>query len=287
MSSESLILRVVRLLRWHKPAGRLILMIPALWGLVLACHSVGTFPPIDLTVVIVLGSLATSAMGCVINDFWDRDLDRAVERTRNRPFAEKSLSLWVGGVILIIASGCALLAATYLNRLSFGLCLGAVPIIIVYPLCKRVFALPQLVLSLAWGFAVLIPWSAVTKTLDLSAWLLWGATLTWTMGFDTIYALSDREDDLKVGIRSSAIFFGDYVTQGIGVFLGLTTLLLGYLGWEMNLTYPYFYGLALVSIGWLWQWTRLDRVVSPALYPQLFKENVVLGFILLGSMLLA
>ena len=279
----SIPLRIIYLLRWHKPAGRLILMIPALWALVLASRQQGMVPPLDLTIVIILGSLAASGMGCVINDIWDRDIDRQVERTRNRPLADKSLSLAVGVVVLAVAACCALGLATYLNPLSFALCVAAVPVIVVYPLCKRFFAVPQLVLSLAWGFAVLIPWTAVTRTLDYAAWLLWGATLAWTMAFDTIYALSDREDDRKLGINSSAIWLGDFAPQGIGGFYGLTALLLALLGITMHLGVFYFYSLILTTIGWGWHWYQLQ---SPTDYPQLFNQNVIFGFILLVGMIL-
>ncbi|MGL4879633.1 MAG: 4-hydroxybenzoate solanesyltransferase, partial [Waterburya sp.] len=196
---------VFRLLRWDKPAGRLILMLPALWAVFLAAK--GT-PPIPLVGVIILGTLATSAAGCVVNDLWDKDIDPQVARTKSRPLASRALSVKVGIVIFAIALLCAAILAFYLNRLSFILCVLAVPVIVLYPLAKRVFPLPQLVLSIAWGFAVLISWTAVTAKIEPATWLLWGATVAWTLGFDTGYALADREDDLKVGINSSAIFFG-------------------------------------------------------------------------------
>ena len=218
-NNESTFQKIVRLLRWHKPAGRLILMLPALWATVAASKTQQQLPPIDLLGVVILGSLATSAAGCVINDLWDRDIDTQVERTKNRPLAERSLSIQVGIGVLFVSGLCAFLLSTYLTPLSFGLCLAAVPVIAIYPACKRFFPVPQLVLSIAWGFAVLIPWSAVSGGLDRHAWELWTAVIAWTMGFDTIYAMSDREDDLKVGINSSALFFGKYVTLAISMFL--------------------------------------------------------------------
>lgn len=183
---------VIRLLRWDKPAGRLILMIPALWAVVLAAE--GT-PPLPLIGVIILGTLATSAAGCVANDLWDRNIDNQVERTQSRPLASRALSIKTGIVVGLVALLCAAGLASYLNRFSFALCVAAVPVILLYPAAKRVFPVPQLVLSLAWGFAVLISWSAVEGGLTASTWWLWGATVLWTLGFDTIYALSDREDD--------------------------------------------------------------------------------------------
>ena len=275
---------IIRLLRWDKPAGRLILMIPALWAVFLGAD--GT-PPVPLVGVIILGTLATSASGCVINDLWDKDIDPQVARTKNRPLAARTLSVKVGVVIFALALFCAAILAVYLNRLSFYLCVAAVPFIVLYPLAKRVFPVPQLVLSLAWGFAVLISWTAVSPTIELATWLLWGAAVAWTLGFDTVYALSDREDDLQVGINSSAIFFGKYTPDAIAIFYLITAGLMAYLGFEMNL-YPIF-GLTLMitAVGWSWQYWQLRQSNLPRqTYGKMFGQNVWLGFILLGGMVL-
>ncbi|MFB8788709.1 MAG: UbiA family prenyltransferase [Potamolinea sp.] len=158
-NSQPLWLTIIKLLRWDKPAGRLILMIPALWAVFLAAAGK---PPVALVGVIILGTLATSAGGCVVNDLWDRDIDPQVERTRDRPLGSRALSVHIGVVIALIAMGCAAVLAFYLNSFTFWLCVAAVPVIVFYPSAKRVFPVPQLVLSIAWGFAVLISWSAVT-----------------------------------------------------------------------------------------------------------------------------
>lgn len=273
---------VIRLLRWDKPAGRLILMIPALWAVFLAAEGK---PPLPLVGVIILGSLATSAAGCVINDLWDRDIDPKVERTKSRPLASRALSVKVGLVIALIAFFCALILAIYLKPLSFALCVAAVPFIIGYPLAKRVFPIPQLVLSLAWGFAVLISWTAVTGDLTMGTWLLWGATVLWTLGFDTIYALADREDDLKIGINSSAIFFGKYTPEAVGIFFALTTILMADMAVNLGLNLVFWIGLVLAAVGWLWQYIRLKKPDLPRpVYGKIFSENVMIGFILLVGM---
>ncbi len=285
-NNESTFQKIVRLLRWHKPAGRLILMLPALWATVAAAKSQHQLPPIDLLGVVILGSLTTSAAGCVINDLWDRDIDLKVDRTKNRPLAERSLSIQVGIAVLVAAGLCAFLLSTYLNPLSFGLCFAAVPVIVIYPACKRFFPLPQLVLSIAWGFAVLIPWSAVTGGLDRHAWELWTAVIAWTMGFDTIYAMSDRLDDLKVGINSSAIFFGKYVTLAIAIFLAIALSSLIVLGWELQLGYAHYIACAIAGIIWLWHCNRLSQAeIATELYQQAFGQNVWIGFIILAGML--
>ncbi|WP_269432863.1 4-hydroxybenzoate solanesyltransferase, partial [Crocosphaera watsonii] len=229
---EPTLLTIIRLLRWDKPAGRLILMIPALWAIFLAARGL---PPLPLIGVIILGTLATSAAGCVINDLWDRDIDPQVERTKKRPLAERSLSIKVGIIIAFISLCCAAVLAFYLNTLSFCLCVAAVPFIVCYPLAKRVFPVPQLVLSLAWGFAVLISWTAVTGKLENYTWVLWGITVFWTLGFDTVYAMADREDDQKIGVNSSALFFGKYAGEAVGVFFAITAGLWAYLGVIMHL----------------------------------------------------
>lgn len=284
LSSEPTWQKVIRLLRWDKPAGRLILMIPALWAVVLAAK--GT-PPLPLIGVIVLGTLATSAAGCVVNDLWDKDIDPLVARTKSRPLASRALSVRVGMVIFAIALFCAAVLAFYLNRLSLLLCVAAVPFIVFYPLAKRVFPIPQLVLSLAWGFAVLISWTAVTAKIEPVTWLLWGATVAWTLGFDTGYALSDREDDLKVGINSSAILFGKYTPQAIGMFYFLTAALLFFLGRELALGLAFWFSLVLATVGWLWQYLTLRQPDIPrSVYGKILGQNVWLGFILLAGMIL-
>jgi len=276
---------IIRLLRWDKPEGRLILMLPALWSLVLAAKSLHQVPPWDLLIVVILGTLATSAAGCVVNDLWDRDLDRQVERTKNRPLAARSLSIKIGIVVLVIATLCAFLISTHLNPFSFGLCVAAVPVIAIYPACKRVFPIPQLVMAIAWGFAVLIPWSALIPNLTLPTWLLWGATLTWALGFDTVYALSDRADDLKIGINSSAIFFGQYATEAILACFGATTILLVDLGWQMQLGNFYYVTCAIAALVWVHQYRQMQPEPETTIYQTIFKQNVGIGCIILLGMI--
>ncbi|HEY9664515.1 MAG TPA: 4-hydroxybenzoate solanesyltransferase [Allocoleopsis sp.] len=280
--TEPIWLTVIRLLRWDKPAGRLILMIPALWAVVLAATG---NPPWLLVGVIILGTLATSAAGCVVNDLWDRNIDPKVSRTRNRPLASRALSIKTGLVVALIAFLCACGLALYLNWFSFALCVAAVPVIILYPLAKRVFPVPQLVLSIAWGFAVLISWSAVTTTLEPAAWVLWGATVLWTLGFDTVYAMVDREDDEKLGVNSSARFFGRYAALAVAIFFVGTAILLGWLGKMLSLNWEYWLSLGVAIGGWIWHYLQLrPQQPDPSVYGRVFRQNVWLGFVLLVGM---
>ena len=281
--NESTFSRIIRLLRWNKPEGRLILMIPGLWAVVLAA---GGKPPLPLVGVIILGAFATSAAGCVVNDLWDKDIDPEVERTKSRPLASRALSVKVGIVVAIVAMGCAGILAFYLNPLSFWLCVGAVPVILLYPGAKRVFPVPQLVLSIAWGFAVLISWSAVTQNLSQATWLLWGATVLWTLGFDSVYAMSDREDDKRIGVNSSALFFGNYAPLAIGGFFVGTVGLLIWLGIVTHLNIAFWISFAIAFAGWVWQSLRLKQSDLPnSAYGEMFRQNVWIGFILLAGMI--
>ena len=283
-NQEPLWLVIIRLLRWNKPEGRLILMIPALWAVFLAAAGK---PPLPLVGVIIIGSIATSAAGCVVNDLWDRDIDPQVERTRDRPLASRALSVKIGIVVGIVSLACAAVIAFYLNPLSFWLSVAAVPVIVLYPGAKRVFPVPQLVLSIAWGFAVLISWSAVTANITAPTWLLWGATVLWTLGFDTIYAMSDRQDDQRIGINSSAIFFGKYAPTAIAIFLIGTVILLGGVGVLVHLHTTFWISLILATIGWIWQIIRLQQpeIPHPA-YGEMFRQNVWIGFLILTGMII-
>jgi len=280
---ESTLLAILRLLRWDKPAGRLILMIPALWAVFLAAHG---RPPATLVGVIVLGTLATSAAGCVINDLWDRDIDPEVERTRSRPLASRALKVQTGIGVALISFASAAVLALYLNPLSFLLCVAAVPVIICYPLAKRFFPVPQLVLSIAWGFAVLISWSAAVGKLELATWLLWGAVVLWTLGFDTVYAMSDREDDLRLGVNSSAIFFGDSAANAVGFFFVATVGLLVAMGINLQLHIGFWFAVLGAAVLWFLQYSQLRNADLPRpVYGQIFRQNVWVGFVILAGMI--
>lgn len=273
-------LAIVRLLRWDKPAGRLILLVPALWAV---CTAAQGLPPVGLLGVIVVGTLATSAAGCVINDLWDRNIDPQVARTRDRPLASRTLSLQTGFGVAAIALVAAWGLAAYLNPLSYALCVAAVPVIVLYPLAKRFFPIPQLVLAIAWGFAVLISWSAVVPQLTAATWLLWGATVLWTLGFDTVYAMADREDDRRIGVNSSALFFGDFAPHVVGLCFAGTAGLLAALAIRLAMHWSFWLAWGLAIGGWSWQYLRLLQP-TPEVYGQIFRQNVGLGFLLLVGM---
>ncbi|WP_448524528.1 4-hydroxybenzoate solanesyltransferase [Parathermosynechococcus lividus] len=277
---------IAQLLRWHKPAGRLILLIPALWSLVLASNGL---PSVTLLGIIIVGTIATSAAGCIINDIWDRNIDPHVQRTQHRPLASRRLSLSLALGLMVIAFGCAWGLTFYLTPLGYGLAIAAVPVIILYPLAKRVFPIPQLVLALAWGFAVLIPWAAVQGRLTLTTAWLWGAVVVWTLAFDTVYAMPDRPDDRRLGVHSSALFFGAYAPLAIALLYGCTILLLVGVGYSANLSWRFWLALGVTSYFWLRQSLQIysherrdtqTTTLPIQTYGRYFNENVWLGFLL-------
>lgn len=283
-SSEPMLLKIVRLLRWNKPSGRLLIILPGWWSAVLAAQG---RPPLSLIVIIFLGGLSAIAAGSIINDLWDKDVDSQVARTKDRPLASGALSIKVGLVAAVVASLCAWASASYLNPLSFWLCVAAVPVIGLYPLAKRFFPIPQLVLSLCWGFSTLVSWSAVTGTLEPETWLLWAATAFFSFGFDTVYAIADREDDARLGIYSSPLFFGDRAPEVVGLASVGTISLFAVLGWIYNLKLGFWLALVLASVIWFYQYQRIRQPNQDSqVYVQAFGENVGVGFLLLGGLLI-
>ncbi|AHB88664.1 4-hydroxybenzoate solanesyltransferase PlqA [Thermosynechococcus sp. NK55a] len=285
-TSVSIWVAIAQLLRWHQPAGRLILLIPALWSLTLASEGL---PSLKLLLIITVGAIATSAAGCIVNDCWDRNIDPHVQRTQNRPLASRRLSLGVALGLMVIALLCAWGLTFYLTPLGYWLAVAAVPVILLYPLAKRVLPIPQLVLAVAWGFAVLIPWAAVQGRLTLTTAWLWAAVVMWTLAFDTVYAMPDRPDDRRLGVNSSALFFGAHAPLAIALFYALTVIFLMIVGLRAGLPWRFWLALAVTTYFWLRQslqiYTHERRDTQTTTLPiqtygRYFNENVWLGFLL-------
>jgi 4-hydroxybenzoate polyprenyltransferase len=281
----------IGLLRWDKPSGRLILLIPAGWSLWLLPQGP---PTASLVGAIVLGGLSVSGAGCVANDLWDRHIDPQVERTRQRPLASGQIDVLGAGLLLLLCLLIALAVVIWgLPAASRNLCLllaiAALPPVLLYPSAKRWCPYPQAVLALCWGFAVLIPWAAASTSLA-GGWPLlctWLATLLWTFGFDTVYAMSDREDDRRVGVRSSALSLGEQAPLAVGLCYASSLLLLG-LGASLQGVSVVFWALwALVAAGQLRESLKLRRPDLPrSSYGLHFRHQVLLGALLLLALVL-
>lgn len=271
---------LARLIRLPNQSGTLLLMLPTLWALVLASHG---RPSFMLLLIFAVGSFMMRSAGVVMNDLADRSFDRRVERTRTRPLASGAVTsrqaLLTILVLLIMAGGLLLL----LDPLTIALSPVAVLLAAVYPFSKRVLALPQAVLGIAFGWGVIMAWAAATHSVPLLAWLLYAATVCWAVAYDTIYALQDREDDLRIGVRSSAILFGSYAWLAVGCCLMLMLLLLGVTGWLNGLNAG-FYGMLTAIAGFLMQQVLVVRkAISPAHALRLFKQHVWVGWAILAG----
>ena len=236
------------LLRWDKPTGRLILLIPAGWSLYL---TPGSNPNIDLLLKIILGGLLVSGLGCVANDIWDKKIDQKVIRTQNRPLAANKLGLKTAYLILLFLILCSFFLTLSLPEkgriLSIALAFLALPIILIYPSSKRLFKYPQLILSICWGFAVLIPWAANEGNLkSLVLLCCWLATIFWTFGFDTVYALADKKYDLEIGINSSAVNLKNNTKITIQICYFLTSAFLAICGFLNQLNFI-FWAILLIT----------------------------------------
>ena len=220
------------LLRWNKPTGRIILLIPAGWSLFL---TPGSNLTIFLFFKIILGGLLVSGLGCVANDIWDKNIDQKVLRTKSRPLAASKIELktaYLTLFILILFSFLITLSLPEKGRiLSISLALLALPLILIYPSAKRWFKYPQLILSFCWGFAVLIPWAAIEGNLKSFVLLFcWLSTIFWTFGFDTVYALADKKYDIKIGVNSSALSLQNDTKASIQICYFLTSFFLAICG---------------------------------------------------------
>ncbi|MCT0198805.1 4-hydroxybenzoate polyprenyltransferase [Synechococcus sp. CS-1325] len=278
----------VELLRWQKPSGRLILLIPAGWALWLLPSGP---PPAPLVGLVVLGGLAVSGAGCVANDLWDRHLDPLVERTRNRPLASGRVSVASAALLLVLALLAALLVVALLPERGRGLCLAlaiaTLPPVLLYPSAKRWFAFPQLVLAFCWGFAVLIPWAAATGGLwgeGGGGWpllLVWAATLLWTFGFDTVYAMADRRDDAAVGLRSSALSLGAAAPTAVAICYGLTALFLAIAASLQGVSWPFWPLWGFAAITMQREALLLRGEPATSTFAAHFRHQVLLGGLLL------
>ena len=266
----------LRLMRIDRPVGTLLLLWPTLAALWLAAQGV---PPLGILAAFVVGTFLARSAGCVINDIADREFDAHVARTRERPLATGEVSLTGALVLLgILALACLVVVLT-LNRLAQALALGGALVATVYPFLKRWTHLPQAALGVAFSWGIPMAFAAVNGSVNGAAWLLFAASLVWIVAYDTIYAMVDRDDDLRIGVKSTAILFGraDRLIVA-GLQLVALVLLFG-LGAVLALGPAYY--LAMAAIGGLFvyqQWLIRRREREPCF--RAFGNNVWVGFAL-------
>ena len=269
---------VADLIRLDKQYGTLLLMMPALWSLVLASEG---RPSLKHIFIFVFGSFIMRSAGCVINDMADRKFDRFVERTKERPLASGRLRMTEAGAVLCILLLIALTLVLSLNRLSILLSLVALLLTGVYPFTKRIVNTPQLFLGTAFGWGAIIAWGAVRNEVALPSFLIFLATIFWATGYDTIYALIDIDDDMKIGVKSTAILFGGYTWLALAIIFLITIFILFVVGRISRLGNVYVYSLFLITIGFMYQVFQIKRGVEQEGLLRLFKSHVWIGIIVL------
>lgn len=233
------------LMRLHRPIGILLLLWPTLWALWIAA---GGMPDLHILIVFALGVVLMRSAGCVINDYADRRFDAHVERTRDRPIAAGRVTPREALVLFALLCLLAFMLVLTLNRLTIQLAFAAVLLAAVYPFAKRYTHLPQLVLGAAFGWAIPMAFAAVLGEIPKVAWLLFTVNILWSTAYDTFYAMVDRDDDLKIGVKSTAILFGDADRLVIGALQLLTVAGLVLAGRMADLGLYYYLGL-LVAAG--------------------------------------
>ncbi len=261
--------------RFDRPIGGWLLLLPGFWAFALAAPGWGE--GLRLAVLFTLGAFAMRAAGCVVNDLWDRDLDRQVERTRDRPLAAGTVTPFQALVFLAVLCLIGLLVLLQLPwaAILFGAC-SLVPIAL-YPLAKRVTDWPQAVLGLVFSWAAPTGYAAATGSLDAPAIALWAAGFFWILGYDTIYAHQDREDDAAVGIRSTALKFRETTRPFLAACYGATLALLVLAGWLAGLSWLFLPALLPAAALLARQVMTLD-IHDPARCLMLFRSNREVGF---------
>ena len=272
-----------KLMRLDKPIGILLLLWPTLWGLWLAADGL---PDLFILTVFVLGTVLMRSAGCVINDYADRNIDPHVVRTKNRPLATKAVSTKEALLLSAGLSLCAFLLIQPLNRLTLELAVFALFLAASYPFTKRFFAMPQAYLGIAFSFGIPMAFAAQTGELPLIVWLLMAANLLWVIAYDTEYAMVDRDDDLKIGIKTSAITFGHFDVMGIMLcHTGFLSIMIG-IGLMQKLGFAYYVGLIAASGLIIYQY-RLIRERDPVLCFRAFLHNNWVGAVVFAGIMLS
>ena len=234
-----------RLLRIDRPIGSLLLLWPTYWALWLAGDG---SPSIANVIIFTLGVFFMRAAGCAINDFADRDWDRHVKRTQDRPLTTGRIQSWEAVVLFLgLCLVSFLMVVLFTNRLTLYLSFGGALLAFIYPFMKRYTHLPQLFLGAAFSWAIPMAWAAQANELSQLTWLLFTANVLWTVAYDTLYAMVDRDDDLKIGIKSTAILFGEADRVIIGILQALVVLILVIVGGQAELGAFWYLGVAVMA----------------------------------------
>ena len=268
-----------RLARLDRPIGNFLLLWPTLWALWIAAEGV---PPLGVLTIFVVGVLVMRAAGCVINDYADRDFDRHVKRTRHRPLTTGQVTEREALALFALLCLLAFALVLMLNQLTILLSLVAVALAATYPFMKRHTHLPQVHLGAAFGWAAPMAFAAQTQSVPPLAWFIFAAAVVWATIYDTQYAMVDRDDDLKIGIKSTAVLFGAYDRVLIGCLQVLLTVLLALIGWLAGVGVVYYLALGLASALFVYQQWLIRARSRDGCFRAFLNNNVYGGVVFAG-----
>ncbi|MGJ7252161.1 4-hydroxybenzoate octaprenyltransferase [Morganella morganii] len=272
-----------RLMRTDRPIGSLLLLWPTYWALWIAARGV---PDWHILIIFTIGVFSMRAAGCVINDFADRKFDGSVERTKNRPLPRGDVTEKEAKILFVVLVLVSFGLVLTLNTMTIWLSVAGLALAWVYPFVKRVSHLPQVVLGAAFGWSIPMAFAAVSESLPAECWLLFAVNIVWSVVYDTQYAMVDRNDDLKIGVKSTAILFGRFDKMIIGILQLVMILMLLWIGLMVNLSGIFYWSLLLAGALFVYQQRLMaDRERDPCF--QAFMNNNYVGFILFLGMLVS
>jgi 4-hydroxybenzoate polyprenyltransferase len=277
----------LRLARLDRPIGSWLLLLPCWWSAALAAGIGGGIGRLPLLLALFfVGAFAMRGAGCTWNDIADRDLDAMVERTRSRPIPAGQVSVPRAAAFLVVQALIGLTVLLQFNRLAVATGIASLVIVAVYPFMKRITWWPQIVLGLAFSWGALMGFAVLLERIDATALSLYAGSIAWVIGYDTIYAHQDAEDDALIGIKSTALLFGARTRAALTVFYGLAAVLIGTALALAGARWPAWIGLAAFAAHLVWQIKRLE-IGDPALCLRLFKSNRDAGLLLFAGLIAA
>ena len=269
-----------RLARIDRPIGTWLLLLPCWWGSALATATEMQGPNLWHFMLFSIGAIVMRSAGCTWNDILDRNYDGLVARTATRPIPSGAVSVRQALVFLILQLLSGLAVLSTFNPMTIAVGTASLILIAIYPLMKRITYWPQVFLGLTFNWGALVGWTAITGSLDAPALWLYAAGIAWTLGYDTIYAHQDKEDDALIGVKSSALKLGANTRPWLFIFYATTVALLGVAGWSAGLSLRFYMALTLAAAHLVWQASKV-KIDDPADCLATFKSNRVFGLILL------
>jgi 4-hydroxybenzoate polyprenyltransferase len=275
----------LRLARFDRPIGSWLLLMPCWWSAALAAgvaHDVRSLPLVVL--LFFIGAFVMRGAGCTWNDITDRDLDARVERTRSRPIPAGQVTVTQALIFMVLQALVGLAVLLQFNRFAVLTGIASLAIVAIYPFMKRITWWPQVVLGLAFSYGALMGFAVTFARIDATALALYAGSIAWVIGYDTIYAHQDAEDDALIGVKSTARLFGERTHRALGFFYALAVLLIGVSFALAGVHWPAWIGLSAFAVQLVWQIRRLD-ISDPALCLRIFKSNRDAGLILFAALI--